>query len=123
MTEVCIIGIGLHPFGRTDGVSGRSQGAYAVRQALKDPYPRARCAGLSSLAVLAESVPAEVCELGVMQCCCCCCCCCCCFMCTSVVLVGSSGDTMLAACNEQIIYGPIPDTSRCYDGSRCPAGP
>jgi acetyl-CoA acetyltransferase len=36
MTEVCIIGIGLHPFGRTDGVSGRSQGAYAVRQALKD---------------------------------------------------------------------------------------
>lgn len=29
-------------------------------QALKDPYPRARCAGLSSLAALADSVPAEV---------------------------------------------------------------
>ncbi|MEN3953428.1 thiolase family protein [Iodidimonas sp. SYSU 1G8] len=36
MTEVCIIGIGIHKFGRTDGMSGRQQGAYAVRQALKD---------------------------------------------------------------------------------------
>ncbi|MBI1181572.1 MAG: thiolase family protein [Alphaproteobacteria bacterium] len=36
MSDVCIIGIGIHKFGRTDGVSGRQQGAYAVRQALKD---------------------------------------------------------------------------------------
>ncbi|MGE0667559.1 MAG: thiolase family protein [Sphingomonadales bacterium] len=36
MTDVCIIGIGIHKFGRTDGMSGRQQGAYAVRQALKD---------------------------------------------------------------------------------------
>ena len=36
MSEVCIIGIGIHPFGRTDGRSGRDQGVYAVRQALSD---------------------------------------------------------------------------------------
>lgn len=35
-TNVCIIGIGIHPFGRTDGVSGLEQGAYAVRAALAD---------------------------------------------------------------------------------------
>jgi acetyl-CoA C-acetyltransferase len=34
--DVAIIGIGLHPFGRTPGVSGREQGAVAVRAALKD---------------------------------------------------------------------------------------
>ena len=36
MTEVCIIGIGIHKFGRTDGRSGRDQGVFAVRQALAD---------------------------------------------------------------------------------------
>jgi len=36
MTEVCIIGAGIHPFGRTDGVSGLQQGVFAVRQALAD---------------------------------------------------------------------------------------
>ncbi len=36
MSDVCIIGIGIHPFGRTDGVSGLDQGAFAVRQALAD---------------------------------------------------------------------------------------
>ena len=36
MTDVCIIGIGIHPFGRTDGRSGRDQGVFAVRQALAD---------------------------------------------------------------------------------------
>lgn len=36
MTEVAIVGIGLHPFGRFDGVSGLEMGAYAVRQALGD---------------------------------------------------------------------------------------
>lgn len=35
-TAVGIIGIGMHPFGRTDGVSGLEQGAHAVRAALKD---------------------------------------------------------------------------------------
>ncbi len=36
MTEVAIVGIGIHPFGRTDGVSGRDQGAVAARAALAD---------------------------------------------------------------------------------------
>jgi acetyl-CoA acetyltransferase len=34
--DVAIIGIGIHPFGRTDGVSGLEQGVFAARQALKD---------------------------------------------------------------------------------------
>lgn len=34
--DVAIIGIGMHRFGRTDGVSGLEQGAVAVRAALKD---------------------------------------------------------------------------------------
>lgn len=34
--EVAIIGVGLHPFGRTDDLSGQQQGAHAVREALKD---------------------------------------------------------------------------------------
>jgi len=34
--DVAIIGIGLHPFGRTEGMSGRAQGAAAVRAALAD---------------------------------------------------------------------------------------
>lgn len=36
MEDVAIIGIGMHPFGRTDALSGQAQGAYAVRQALAD---------------------------------------------------------------------------------------
>ncbi len=36
MTDVCIIGAGIHPFGRTEGRSGRDQGVFAVRQALSD---------------------------------------------------------------------------------------
>lgn len=35
-TDVAIVGIGIHPFGRTEGVSGRAQGVHAVRAALKD---------------------------------------------------------------------------------------
>ena len=34
--DVAIIGIGIHPFGRTKGVSGLEQGVYAARQALQD---------------------------------------------------------------------------------------
>ena len=34
--DVAIIGIGIHPFGRTDGVSGLEQGVHAARQALRD---------------------------------------------------------------------------------------
>jgi acetyl-CoA C-acetyltransferase len=34
--DIAIIGIGMHPFGRTEGVSGLDQGVYAARQALKD---------------------------------------------------------------------------------------
>lgn len=36
MSDVYIIGAGIHPFGRTDGRSGREQGVFAVRQALAD---------------------------------------------------------------------------------------
>lgn len=35
-SDVAIVGIGMHPFGRTEGVSGRAQGAHAARQALAD---------------------------------------------------------------------------------------
>lgn len=35
-TDVAIVGIGMHPFGRHEGVSGRAQGAYAARMALAD---------------------------------------------------------------------------------------
>ena len=34
--DVAIVGVGMHPFGRTDGVSGRQQGAVATRAALAD---------------------------------------------------------------------------------------
>jgi acetyl-CoA acetyltransferase len=36
MSDVCIVGIGIHQFGRTDGVSGMEQGVFAVREAMKD---------------------------------------------------------------------------------------
>jgi len=34
--KVAIVGIGIHPFGRTPGVSGRQQGAQAARAAMAD---------------------------------------------------------------------------------------
>lgn len=34
--DVAIVGVGIHPFGRTPKYSGLQQGAYAVREALKD---------------------------------------------------------------------------------------
>jgi acetyl-CoA C-acetyltransferase len=36
MSDVAIVGIGMHPFGRHDGVSGMDQGVAAVRAACKD---------------------------------------------------------------------------------------
>lgn len=36
MSDVYIVGAGIHPFGRTDGLSGLDQGVFAVRQALAD---------------------------------------------------------------------------------------
>jgi acetyl-CoA C-acetyltransferase len=36
VNDVAIIGIGMHPFGRTEGMSGRAQGAFAARAALRD---------------------------------------------------------------------------------------
>lgn len=36
MNSVYIIGAGIHPFGRTEGRSGRDQGVFAVRQAMED---------------------------------------------------------------------------------------
>ena len=34
--DVAIVGIGIHPFGRTPERSGLQQGSYAARQALTD---------------------------------------------------------------------------------------
>jgi len=34
--DVAIVGIGLHPFGRHDGISGAQMGAFATRQAVRD---------------------------------------------------------------------------------------
>ncbi|MDP9083745.1 MAG: thiolase family protein [Pseudomonadota bacterium] len=34
--DVAVIGVGIHPFGRTDGLSGLQQGVVAARQALAD---------------------------------------------------------------------------------------
>ncbi|MGB1141065.1 MAG: thiolase family protein, partial [Halioglobus sp.] len=34
--DVAIVGIGIHPFGRTPSRSGMQQGAFAAREALKD---------------------------------------------------------------------------------------
>ncbi|MDH3643612.1 MAG: thiolase family protein [Gammaproteobacteria bacterium] len=36
MNDVAIVGIGMHPFGRHEGVSGMEQGAIAVRAACRD---------------------------------------------------------------------------------------
>ncbi|MFJ9778821.1 thiolase family protein [Amycolatopsis sp. NPDC101161] len=36
MSEVAVVGIGMHRFGRTDGVSGRAQAVHAAREALRD---------------------------------------------------------------------------------------
>ena len=36
MSDVCLVGIGIHPFGRTEGRSGIDQGVFAVRAALAD---------------------------------------------------------------------------------------
>lgn len=36
LDNVSIVGIGMHPFGRTAGMSGRQQGAVAIRAALAD---------------------------------------------------------------------------------------
>ncbi len=36
MTDVAIVGIGIHPFGRHTGLSGSAMGAHAVREALRD---------------------------------------------------------------------------------------
>ena len=36
MSDVAIVGIGMHPFGRHEGVTGMEQGAAAVRAACKD---------------------------------------------------------------------------------------
>src|SRR5690606_41063517 len=36
MSDVCIVGAGIHPFGRTEGRDGMDQGVFAVKQALAD---------------------------------------------------------------------------------------
>ena len=37
--EVAIVGIGIHPFGRTPERTGQEQGVYAVREALIEDKP------------------------------------------------------------------------------------
>jgi acetyl-CoA C-acetyltransferase len=34
--DVAIVGVGIHPFGRFEGVTGLDLGAYAIRQAVRD---------------------------------------------------------------------------------------
>jgi acetyl-CoA acetyltransferase len=36
MSDICIVGIGIHPFGRTEGMTGLDMGAAAIRSALSD---------------------------------------------------------------------------------------
>ena len=36
MTDVAVVGLGIHPFGRHPGISGLEMGAIAARAALKD---------------------------------------------------------------------------------------
>jgi acetyl-CoA acetyltransferase len=64
VSEVAIIGAGIHPFGRTDGVSGREQGVKAARDALADAgvaWPDIEIAfGGSSAAGNADTMVAEM---------------------------------------------------------------
>lgn len=53
--DVAIVGIGIHPFGRHEGVSGSAMGAFAVRKALRDAgieWRDVQCAFGGSLAPL-----------------------------------------------------------------------
>lgn len=64
MTEVAIVGAGIHPFGRTPGRSGREQGAHAARAALRDagiPWDRVQAAyGGSDSAGNADALVADL---------------------------------------------------------------
>ncbi|HWH31509.1 MAG TPA: thiolase family protein [Egibacteraceae bacterium] len=51
--DIAIVGIGIHPFGRHEGVSGAQMGAHAVREALRDAgaaWPDVQFAAGGSLA-------------------------------------------------------------------------
>ncbi|MGY6550845.1 MAG: thiolase family protein [Erythrobacter sp.] len=64
--NVYIIGAGIHPFGRTEGRSGREQGVYAVREALEDAglsWPDIECAYGGSAAAGAADIMVN--ELGL----------------------------------------------------------
>jgi acetyl-CoA acetyltransferase len=64
--DVYIIGAGIHPFGRTEGKSGREQGVHAVREAMADAgleWPDIECAYGGSAA--AGSADIMVNELGL----------------------------------------------------------
>ena len=64
--DVYIIGAGIHPFGRTEGKSGREQGVHAVREAMTDAgleWPDIECAYGGSAA--AGSADIMVNELGL----------------------------------------------------------
>jgi len=70
MSGVCIIGIGIHQFGRTEGVTGLGMGVAATRNALGDaavvallPGSRADEAGLQThvaAALAAFKVPTRI---------------------------------------------------------------
>ncbi len=69
MSDVCIIGAGIHPFGRTDGMSGLQQGVFAARQAMGDAgvdWPEIEIAfGGSSAAGNADTMVSELGLTGV----------------------------------------------------------
>ena len=70
MTDVAIIGIGIHPFGRTEGVSGQDQGIYAAREVTNKPvFGIAESSILTALslghrfgiiAILEKSIPRHI---------------------------------------------------------------
>ena len=93
--DVYIIGAGIHPFGRTDGRSGRDQGVFAVREALKDAaieWPDVEFAYGGSAA--AGSADIRVNEVGLTS-----------VPCTNGANGGASGGRALTAARNAIAAG------------------
>ena len=93
--SVYIIGAGIHPFGRTEERSGREQGVYAVREALKDAgleWADMECAYGGSAA--AGSADIMVNELGLTS-----------LPFTNVAHGGATGGSALVAAQQAIASG------------------
>ena len=52
--DVAIVGIGMHPFGRHDGVTGMEQGAVAIRNACADAGSNGVISSLPLVAALRQ---------------------------------------------------------------------